>query len=189
MPEWLCLLYSASSGSAQDNSVAARLDCTGLDHWRGIVWDPGIVGQQCLHVCYDCLCLMALFRDAMLLVHDFHDVTILTWVICLNRRYQWTNYHFSANNDRPRSSVIWCGCSKIRMRWARRPRNGSIMPGRESVPTATNGLNVICIVMWLRITWTWHSCGGSRCLAARCGRARHRIAWIMFGGGGVHNIP
>ena len=32
--EWLCLLYSASSGSAWDNSVAARLDCKGLDHWR-----------------------------------------------------------------------------------------------------------------------------------------------------------
>ena len=54
--EWLCLLYFASSGSAWDNSVAARLDC--MDIWRGIVWDPGVVGQQCLHVCYDCLCLM-----------------------------------------------------------------------------------------------------------------------------------
>ena len=61
----------------RDNSVAARLDCTGLDHWRGIVWDPGIVGQQCLHVCYDCLCLMALFRDAMLLVHDW--AALSTW--------------------------------------------------------------------------------------------------------------
>ena len=38
--------------------------------------------------------------------------------------------------------------------------------------SATNGLNAICIVMWLRITWT-----------------RHRIAWIMFGGGGAHYVP
>ena len=55
--EWLCLLYSASLGSVWDNSVAAGLYCKGLDHWRGIVWDPGIVGKRCLHVCYDCLCL------------------------------------------------------------------------------------------------------------------------------------
>ena len=41
--EWLCLLYSASSGSACDDSVAARLDGKGLDHWRVVVWDPGIV--------------------------------------------------------------------------------------------------------------------------------------------------
>ena len=76
--EWLCLLYFTSSGSGWDNSVAARLDCTGLDHWRGIVWDPGIVGQQCLHVCYDCLCLMALFRDAMLLVHNWAALSMWT---------------------------------------------------------------------------------------------------------------
>ena len=65
--EWLCLLYSTRSGSAWDDSVAARLDGKGLDDWRGVVWDPGIVGQQC----YDCLYLMALFRDVMLLVHDW----------------------------------------------------------------------------------------------------------------------
>ena len=52
-------------------SVAAGLDCKGLDHWRGIVWDPGIVGKRCLHVCCDCLCLITLFRDAMILVHDW----------------------------------------------------------------------------------------------------------------------
>ena len=56
--EWLCLLYSARSWSVWGNSVAAGLDCQGLDHWRGIVWDPGIVGKCCLHVC---LCLIALF--------------------------------------------------------------------------------------------------------------------------------
>ena len=75
--EWLCLLYSASSGSVWHNSVAAGLDCKGMDHWRGIVWDPGIVGKRCLHVCYDCLCLIALFRDAMILVHDW--AALSTW--------------------------------------------------------------------------------------------------------------
>ena len=41
--EWLCLLYSASSGSAGDYTVAIRLDGKGLDHWRGVVWDPDII--------------------------------------------------------------------------------------------------------------------------------------------------
>ena len=50
----------------------------GLDHWRGIVWDPGIVDEQCLHVCYDCLCLTALFRDAMLLFHDWAALSMWT---------------------------------------------------------------------------------------------------------------
>ena len=68
--EWLCLLYSASSQSVRDDTIVIRLDGKGLDHWKGVVWDPGIVGQQCLHVCCDCLCLMALFRDMMLLAHD-----------------------------------------------------------------------------------------------------------------------
>ena len=29
------------------------------------------MGQPCIHVCYDCLCLMALFRAVMLSVHDW----------------------------------------------------------------------------------------------------------------------
>ena len=39
---------------------------------------PCIVGRRCLHVCYDCLCLMALFRDAMLLVHDWAALSMWT---------------------------------------------------------------------------------------------------------------
>ena len=75
---WLCLLYSASSGSAWDNSVAAGLDCGRMDHCRGIVWDPGIVGKRCLHVCYDHLCLITLCRDAMMLVHNWTALSTLT---------------------------------------------------------------------------------------------------------------
>ena len=66
--ELLCL-YSASLGSTRDDTRAIIVYDKGLDHWRGVVWDPGIVGQQCLHVCYGCLYLMALFRAVMLLVH------------------------------------------------------------------------------------------------------------------------
>ena len=42
-------------------AVVNKLDWRGLDHWRGIVWDPGIVDKRCLHACYDCLCFIALF--------------------------------------------------------------------------------------------------------------------------------
>ena len=33
---------------------AVGLDGQDLDHWRGVVWDAGIVCQQCWHVCSDC---------------------------------------------------------------------------------------------------------------------------------------
>ena len=73
---WLCLLYSASSGNSWDTSVAVGLDCKGLGHCRGIAWDPGPVGGRCLHVCCDCLCVIALFRDVMLLVHDWAALSL-----------------------------------------------------------------------------------------------------------------
>ena len=85
--EWLgdvlCLLRSSSSGNAGDLSVVSGLDWRGLDHWRGIVWDPGSVGKLCLHVCYDCLCLIVLFRDAMMFVHDW---AALATLICTEIR-------------------------------------------------------------------------------------------------------
>ena len=69
---WLCLLCSLRSGNSGDNSVAAGVNCQGLGHCRGIIWDPSPVGGQCLHVCCDCLCVIALFRNVMLLlVHDW----------------------------------------------------------------------------------------------------------------------
>ena len=34
------------------------MDGRRLDHWRTVVWDPGIVDSWALSVCYDCLCLM-----------------------------------------------------------------------------------------------------------------------------------
>ena len=66
----LCLLRSSSSENAGVLSVVIRLDWRGLDHWRGIVWDPGIAGKRRLHMCYDCLCLIALFRNTMIFFHD-----------------------------------------------------------------------------------------------------------------------
>ena len=57
---WLCLWCSLRLGNSGDNSVAAGLNCQGLGHCRGFVWDPGTVPGQCLHVCMccDCLCVM-----------------------------------------------------------------------------------------------------------------------------------
>ena len=51
--------------------MAIALDGRRLDHWSTVTWDPGIVVSHALSVCYDCLCLMALFRAVMSLVHNW----------------------------------------------------------------------------------------------------------------------
>ena len=43
----------------------------------GIGGFTGLVGSQALSVCYDCFCLMALFRAMMSLVHDWAE-----WSVC-----------------------------------------------------------------------------------------------------------
>ena len=58
--KWFCLLYSADAGSVAHGTEGIGWPGPG-SLARSRVWDPGIVGQQCLHVCYDCLCLMTLF--------------------------------------------------------------------------------------------------------------------------------
>ena len=68
--ERVCLLYPAGERRMNNGTVAIALEGQRLDHWRTVVWDPGIVGSQALSVCYDYLCLMALFRAVMSLVHD-----------------------------------------------------------------------------------------------------------------------
>ena len=67
--ERVCLLYPAGARCVKSVTVAIALDGRRLDHWHTVVWVPAIVGSQALSVCYDCLCLMALFRAAMSLVH------------------------------------------------------------------------------------------------------------------------
>ena len=76
--KWFCLFYSTDAGSVANGSMARVLGGQGLDHWRGVVWDPGTVGQQCLHMCYDCPCFMALFRAVMLSVHDWAEWYVWT---------------------------------------------------------------------------------------------------------------
>ena len=64
----------------------------------------------------------------------------------------------------------------------RKPSSDSVRLGRVVVFTATHGLSVTCIDMWQSFSWTWHNCGGVQCLGAQCGKERHMIVWIMFGG-------
>ena len=44
------------------------------------------MGKRCLHVCYDCLCLIAFFRDAMILVHDW--AALSTWIMTVIRNWR-----------------------------------------------------------------------------------------------------
>ena len=60
----LCLLYPESVVDLQDlrdGYVKSR----GLSHWHTVSWDPGVADSRVLSVCYDCLCLMVLFRTVM----------------------------------------------------------------------------------------------------------------------------
>ena len=67
---WLCLLYSADVKTGEAGAISMDLGGQSVNHWRGVIWNPGIVGQQRVCVCYDCLCLMALFRAMRLLIQD-----------------------------------------------------------------------------------------------------------------------
>ena len=79
--ERVCLLYPAGVRRMNNGTVAIALDGQRLDQWRTVVWDPGIVGSQALSVCYDCLCLMALFRAVMSLVHDWAEWSVWTGTV------------------------------------------------------------------------------------------------------------
>ena len=69
----LCLLIFSSPGNAVNLPVVDGPNWRGLTHWRGIVWDPGIIGMPHLRLCCDCLCLIALFRDVSLFVRGQTD--------------------------------------------------------------------------------------------------------------------
>ena len=60
----LCLLWpvgTADLRTLRDRSVGDLR----MNHSRTISWDPGIADSRTISVCYDCLCLMALFRTVM----------------------------------------------------------------------------------------------------------------------------
>ena len=81
----LCLLYPDGVEDLQDLRDG-YVDSQGLNHWHTVSWDPGVADSRVLSVCYDCLCLMALFRAVMSLAHDWVEVFVskyLDWALCL----------------------------------------------------------------------------------------------------------
>ena len=76
--EGACLLYPAGARCMKGGTVAITLDGRRLDHWCTVVWDPVIEGSRALtvHVCYDCLCLMTLFRAVMSMVHHWAEWSV-----------------------------------------------------------------------------------------------------------------
>ena len=107
----------------------------------------------------------------------FHDVTVVDMGDLPESSVSMDDLSLLRRQWPP--TVLWCGYSRIWILCVRWPRNFSVIPGRGIVPTVTNGLNATCIAMW--------------CPGAWCGRARHRIAWIMSGGRmmyhGTLNLP
>ena len=55
-------LSSADEKTGEVGAMSMDFGGQSLDHWRGVAWNPGIVEQQRVLLCYECLCLMALFR-------------------------------------------------------------------------------------------------------------------------------
>ena len=70
----VCFPYSAGTGYLRGGSMDGRR----LDHWCTVIWYPGIMGSRAQSVCYDCLCLMALFRAVMSLVHHWAEWSVWT---------------------------------------------------------------------------------------------------------------
>ena len=54
------------------------VDSPGLNHSHTVSWDPGVADSRVLSVCYDCLCLIALFRVVMSLARDWVEVFVWT---------------------------------------------------------------------------------------------------------------
>ena len=61
----MCPVGTADLRILQNGSV----DDLRMDHSRTVSWDPGIADSRTISVCYDCLCLMALFRTVVYLAH------------------------------------------------------------------------------------------------------------------------
>ena len=69
----LCLLYPDMCGGFTGFTRGIV-----LNHWHTVSWDPGIADSRVLSVCYDCLCLMALFRAVMSLARYWAEEFVWT---------------------------------------------------------------------------------------------------------------
>ena len=62
----LCLLCPDGMEDLRDLR-GGSVDDHRMDHSRTVSWDQGIADSRTLSICYDCLCLMTLFRTVMYL--------------------------------------------------------------------------------------------------------------------------
>ena len=60
----LCLLHPADVKNLLERRDR-YVDNQGLNHWHTVSWDKGVADSRVQSVCYDCLCLIALFRSVM----------------------------------------------------------------------------------------------------------------------------
>ena len=77
----LCPVGTADLRILRDRSVDDHM----MDHSRTVSWDPGIADSRALSVCYDCLCLMTLFRTVMYLAHLSYFVLLAGFVLYIRR--------------------------------------------------------------------------------------------------------
>ena len=72
---WTC---GGGASSGTDRARDGYVNSQGLNHWHTVSWDPGVADSRVLLVCYDCFCLMALFRTMMSLARDWVEVFVWT---------------------------------------------------------------------------------------------------------------
>ena len=73
----LCLLEPSGVEDVMERREE-YVDIRGLNHRHTVRWDPGVVDSRVLMVCYDCLCLISLFRTVMSLSYDWDEVFVWT---------------------------------------------------------------------------------------------------------------
>ena len=69
----LCLLGRPGMESMMQRNEE-YVDIWGWSHGHTVIWDPGVAESRPLAVCYDCLCLISLFRTVMSLSYDWAEV-------------------------------------------------------------------------------------------------------------------
>ena len=69
----LCLLGRSGVENIRKRNEE-YVDVRRLNHRHTVSWDPGIADSRALAVCYDCLCLISLFRTVMPLSYDWDEV-------------------------------------------------------------------------------------------------------------------
>ena len=73
----LCLLGRPGMESMMQRKEE-YVDIRGWSHRHTVIWNPGVAESRPLALCYDCLCLISLFRTVMSLSYDWDEV--LGWI-------------------------------------------------------------------------------------------------------------